>query len=405
MSKSLDTIRESSVYSQSTSYNGSLIWLHNNLKLCTEVRELLQRKNSQPYFYEDSQLLNLDKPCHLIILSIDDQSTDNFSKLVDSTLLKRNNIEVLLHLNSSNEEVNQQIESSYENRDRISIIDKITTPRECVVLIPALISKSQLRSHHSEEKEGNFLSLKVKKSASKDLNSLVACGMAHDVNNILTAIQGRVWYLEKIARIQDQDQNDYTITPKQAFMDVSRWILKIKSLLTQLIVMTKDKAFKQTEVDLNEVLKSSMELANSLICESVKVTLRLPEKSALTTGDSTLLEQVILNLCINAKNAISTNGKLDVQLTKYEKIDDTFYHRIQLKDNGKGINPSHINNIFDPFFSTDTSTKGHGLGLFMCKQIVEKHHGFIEVQSTLNSGTVFTINLPVSNNQLEQRTS
>ncbi|MCO4782977.1 MAG: hypothetical protein KC646_11695 [Candidatus Cloacimonetes bacterium] len=404
MIKSLDSINDSNSNPSSISNSTALVWLHNSSTLFNEVQLLCKTKAQSPSFYEDMEILSLNKTCHLLILSVGEMGFKDFSKLVDTLILKKKNSEVLLHLDSSQETINQQIESSYSDRNRINFIDKLGSPREFYFLITSLISKSQLRNNQNQEKQGNFISIKESNADNKELSSLIACGMAHDVNNILTAIQGRVWYLEKIARIQDHES--YTITPKQAFLDVSRWILKIKSLLKQLIEMSKEKAFKQHKIDLNNVLKSSMELANSLICESVKVTLRLPEQKTPSMGDFTLLEQVILNLCINAKNAMIGDGTLEVKLTQNVKIDDGLYHQIKLTDNGKGISSSDLEHIFDPFFSTDKKSKGHGLGLFMCKQIIEKHHGFIEVQSHLNEGSIFTINIPIyNNNQLEKRIS
>ncbi|MCJ8344900.1 ATP-binding protein [bacterium] len=389
---------------QSDSISNSLIWLHQNNDLYPSVQALFKKSNQQISFFENSEILDLERPCQLIILSVDSKDFDSFQKHLDSILLKREHSEVLVHLNSGNHELNRKIENSNQGQNRITFIDSEANEREFKLLIPVLISKALLRHHQVQETKGNFISLKGKSTPDQDLSSLIACGMAHDVNNILTAIQGRVWYLEKIASIQDHD--NYSITPKQAFLDVSRWILKIKALLKQLIVLKKEDAFKQESISLNEVLTSALELANSLICDSVKVSLHLPEQKFFCLGDATLLEQVILNLCINAKNAIFANGQLEVKLKQNVKFDDEYYHMITLQDNGKGMKESHLEQIFDPFFSIKQNSQGHGLGLFMCKQIIEKHSGFIEVESELNKGTLFKIYLPkCKSNPLDSRIS
>ncbi|PCJ16213.1 MAG: hypothetical protein COB02_16825 [Candidatus Cloacimonadota bacterium] len=369
----------------------SLIWFHQNGQIYKETQKLLE---NEFLFFENLNQLDIKKIHPLIIISVGLKSLSFFHQEFNSIFLKNESSEILIHLNSSVQSINKEVLSNYKNRDRVNFIDHEANAREFKLLIPVLFSKAKLRQNQNQESKGNFISPKVKNESNKDLSSLLACGMAHDVNNILTAIQGRVWYLEKMASIQDS--SNFSITPKQAFLDVSRWILKIKTLLKQLIVLTKDNAFKQQKICLNEVLTSGLELASSLVCDTVKLTLHLPDSKYYTNGDATLLEQVILNICINAKNAISENGMLEIKLRPKVKFENTNYYVISLQDNGKGIKKSHLENIFDPFFSVQQGSKGYGLGLFMCKQIIEKHNGFIEVESEEYVGTIFKIYLPVS---------
>ena len=103
------------------------------------------------------------------------------------------------------------------------------------------------------------------------------------------------------------------------------------------------------------------------------------------------LNQVFMNLLVNAAHAIETKGEITIST---RRVDD---NTIQLRftDNGQGIPPEHLKRIFEPFFTTKPVGKGTGLGLSIAWGIIGKHHGKIEVSSTVGSGTTFIITLPV----------
>ena len=117
---------------------------------------------------------------------------------------------------------------------------------------------------------------------------------------------------------------------------------------------------------------------------------------AIANGNQ--IQQVLMNLLINARQAMPNGGTLLVRL-----VHDAANQTVDLivRDSGCGMAPETLRRIFDPFFSTksgpDASGKGGtGLGLSMCRDIIEAHHGRIRVESTLGKGTMFTIKLPVA---------
>ncbi|HEY4313476.1 MAG TPA: ATP-binding protein [Pirellulales bacterium] len=110
------------------------------------------------------------------------------------------------------------------------------------------------------------------------------------------------------------------------------------------------------------------------------------------------IQQVLLNLLINARQAMPQGGRVIIKLA-HDAESNTV--DLVVRDNGCGMSPEVLHRIFDPFFSTkagpDASGKGGtGLGLAMCREIIEAHHGRIRVDSTPGKGTAFTLKLPVA---------
>jgi CheY-like chemotaxis protein len=117
-----------------------------------------------------------------------------------------------------------------------------------------------------------------------------------------------------------------------------------------------------------------------------------------------MMEQALVNLAVNSRDAMPNGGRLILQ-TALVKFSETDTHansrgrpgefvRLSVRDTGCGIAPEHLPFIFEPFFTTKDVGKGTGLGLATVFGIVEQHYGWIDVESQVNSGTVFHIYLP-----------
>jgi CheY-like chemotaxis protein len=126
-------------------------------------------------------------------------------------------------------------------------------------------------------------------------------------------------------------------------------------------------------------------------------------------GDSTQLHQLLMNLCLNARDAMPAGGMLSLTAKNVELGESEVrgrapakpgpYIAVVVADTGTGISPENLRHIFDPFFSTKTREKGTGLGLSSVFGIVSAHAGFINVESTLGKGTLFTVFLPAIKEQ------
>jgi two-component system NtrC family sensor kinase len=136
-------------------------------------------------------------------------------------------------------------------------------------------------------------------------------------------------------------------------------------------------------------------VGNQMLVSNVEAEKHIPENFPCVHGDYNSLQQVFLNLFINAIHAMPEGGKLSVRgsLTNGDR-----YLRIEVADNGVGIDPEDIPRIFDPFYTTKDVGKGTGLGLSVTYGILQKHGGGIEVHSEKGRGTTFTIILPAESN-------
>jgi two-component system NtrC family sensor kinase len=143
--------------------------------------------------------------------------------------------------------------------------------------------------------------------------------------------------------------------------------------------------------DLRETVEASLRLTTYLIREArIHLVKEIPEQVMLVTYDPQQIEQVLINMIHNAIQAMPNRGTLQVSLTQ---VDATA--AIAIQDTGIGISPENLTRIFDPFFTTKPEGVGTGLGLSVSYGIIANHHGKIDVESEVGSGTKFIIYLPV----------
>ncbi len=107
------------------------------------------------------------------------------------------------------------------------------------------------------------------------------------------------------------------------------------------------------------------------------------------------IEQILVNLVINARQAMPTGGRLKIEVRENEPADMV---EVKVADTGVGISPEQLRLIFEPFFTTKQPDEygrgGTGLGLSVCRQIIEQHQGRIRVESVAGKGSTFTVKLP-----------
>ncbi len=132
----------------------------------------------------------------------------------------------------------------------------------------------------------------------------------------------------------------------------------------------------------------------------ISLVRNLSDEKLTVIGDTDQLKQVFLNITLNASQAMPKGGRFEVSTgireDGYNTENPAPEARIVLKDTGEGISEANLPRIFDPFFSTKPRSVGTGLGLTTSYQIIQSHHGRIEVQSGLGEGTVFTVSIPLA---------
>ncbi len=217
----------------------------------------------------------------------------------------------------------------------------------------------------------------------------LAGGIAHDFNNILTAILGNL----SLAKLNPQNQ-EYTL---KRLNDIERACQKAQMLAQQLLSFAKGGAPIKKLVSLENLLTET----GSFACRGSKAqcTFNLSDSLWAIEADPSQINQVIQNLIINAIQAMPTGGIIQVQAdnlvvaaTSDLPLSAGKYVKISIQDQGVGIPADHLANIFDPYFTT--KQRGSGLGLATTHTILQSHHGYITVKSTLGAGTTFAIYLP-----------
>lgn len=221
----------------------------------------------------------------------------------------------------------------------------------------------------------------------------LAAGAAHEIRNPLTTIRSTIQYLSK--DFKDDEMKSEMMT--ELITEVER----INKILQGLLSFARPSQLNITKVNMEELINQILTLtSSSLKKQNIQVDIECdPSLTDMNiSGDMEQLKQVFLNIVINAAEAMTSNasGKfrnLTITIEKGAAINAyNRYLLISFKDTGKGIDPEDVDNIFNPFFTTKEN--GTGLGLAICYGIINQHKGDIQVDSTPDKGTSFTIKLP-----------
>src|SRR5208283_248219 len=210
----------------------------------------------------------------------------------------------------------------------------------------------------------------------------LATGLAHEIRNPLAGIAG---VIEIVGR--DLPPN----SPARAVIkDAKEEALQINRILTELLDTARPKPPQFQVSDVCSTAEHAVMFARQqAITKRIMIELEITNTIPPVEHDPNQINQVLLNLLLNAIQSMDKPGMIRVSL---ENDDDSVL--ITVADEGKGISPEHLPNIFRPFFTT----KGHGtgLGLSLARRTVEAHGGSIDVASEVGKGTQFIVRLPIA---------
>jgi two-component system, cell cycle sensor histidine kinase and response regulator CckA len=226
----------------------------------------------------------------------------------------------------------------------------------------------------------------------------LAGGVAHDFNNILTAIIGYA----SIMHIKLPDGSPLKKSAEQIMETAERGA----SLTQGLLAFSRKQVSNPRVIDLNEILQRLEQLLMRLISEDISLHLECASRPLPIVADSVEIEQVLMNLATNARDALADGGRI-VITTTVVTLDPAFaqthgfvqpgdYARLTFSDSGQGMDEETVKRIFEPFYTTKDLGKGTGLGLSIAYGIIKKHHGYIFCHSAIGSGTAFQIYFPLS---------
>ncbi|HJU03905.1 MAG TPA: ATP-binding protein [Nitrospiraceae bacterium] len=218
----------------------------------------------------------------------------------------------------------------------------------------------------------------------------IAGGFAHEIRNPLTSIKTFI----QLAPSRKNDEEFIGQFSQVVIEDVYR----IERLIQEILDYARYMEPKFNDEDLNDVVSSCLyfievKAANKSITIERDLTQDLPR----ILLDRQQIKQVLLNLFLNAMEAMDKEGgKLLVRTHRLTKLSGDLWVQIEVTDTGSGIAAANLEHIFDPFYTTKHESgerEGTGLGLTIVHQIIQEHHGFIEVESSLGRGTTFYVNL------------
>lgn len=237
-----------------------------------------------------------------------------------------------------------------------------------------LIGDISLESHIEE-----YLIMSEKMSSIAE----VATGVAHEINNPLCSIRNYLSLIEKEG-LQQKSKTRLEL--------VEREIDRIVSIVRGLLSFSRREDFMTANVDIHKVVNDVALLLTHQVAEKhIDLTVEVHGEDLSIFGEENKIKQLLINLLINSIDAVLLDGKISIHVS--DLADDGFVE-IRVRDNGYGIPRDVQGKIFEPFFSSKMNRKNTGLGLSICRHIVDQHEGIISFESVPGKETIFTVRLP-----------
>ncbi|MBP7563410.1 MAG: PAS domain-containing protein, partial [Candidatus Cloacimonetes bacterium] len=322
-----------------------------------------------------------------------------FADIVYHDDLERMNEEIEKNIKIGLSEYNQEYRVVGKNGDIHWVDDRTWIKKDeqgNIIYFQGILLDVSARKF-AEEKQAK-LTEQLLHSQKMDAIGQLAGGVAHDFNNVLSAIMGSAEML-KLSSLPQEKQLD--------FINVIITAAKRAGDLTQKLLTFSRKGIKaSTPVDCLKIVSDTISLLKHTLNKNISISMESRTTQHTIIGDDSLLQNALVNMGINASHAMPEGGSLIFTLENLE-LDEEYCHlspfdikpgtylEISVRDTGIGMPPEILSRVFEPFFTTKDQGKGTGLGLAMVYGMVQEHGGAITVYSELGNGTVFHIYLPV----------
>jgi signal transduction histidine kinase/ActR/RegA family two-component response regulator len=252
-----------------------------------------------------------------------------------------------------------------------------------------------------------ILEAQVRQAQKMDSMGQFAAGVAHDLNNILTVMQGHAMIVLSSKELAQE--------VAESVRQISQAAERAANLTQQLLTFSRRRVMQPQLLDLNVIVNSASKMLQSLLGDAVTLQRNLSPGLPPTNGDPGMIEQVLVNLAANGRDAMKSGGTLTIAtfvceigpeyvLRRPEAREGCFVG-FSVSDTGAGIDPATLLRIFEPFFATKGHGRGAGLSLATVYGIVRQHQGWIEVTSESGVGTTFKVFLPATERPAENRQS
>lgn len=234
--------------------------------------------------------------------------------------------------------------------------------------------------------------------------AMLSSGVAHNFNNLLQAVMGQASLLE----MQLPRDSPLSHSARMIVDAAGRGA----GLVSQLLSFSGNEQRRKTPLKLSQLLRDAKDLYNSLLGGEITLEIEAPDDIPEVLADQVQLQQVLTNLLVNAREALvgRTDGQVELHASSVTiqsaEVDPELspgkYVRVDVRDNGPGMDSERLARCFEPFFTTKNTDQrtglglgGSGLGLSSAYSILKQHHGLITVSSTPGEGALFSIYLPV----------
>jgi len=218
----------------------------------------------------------------------------------------------------------------------------------------------------------------------------LAAVVAHEINNPLSGMLTSAKLLRKW--IERGDAAAHSDDMRESALLIESESRRCGEIVRSLLSFARVEPMNVGDVEVNRLVRQCLKLVeHKLDLGDISLKLELDEKLPTLRGDAGQIEQLLLALIMNAIEAMPRSGVL--RLNTSTKEDNVV---ICVEDNGMGIPPHLLSQLFEPFVTTKEEGKGVGLGLAISRRIVERHHGAIDVWSEVGRGTRFTITIPIA---------
>lgn len=337
------------------------------------------------------------KPAHILGKHLKEQIKLEFHEALDNFISQAN-----------------EMSSSFDRKGELILEAELQAPAN----LPVQLSVSRLRGaqsfilHVADLTKLKQLETQFTQSQKMQAVGQLAGGVAHDFNNLLTAMIGFCDLLLERHRPGDPSFQD--------LMQIKQNANRAANLVRQLLAFSRQQTLRPAILDVSDVIADLSNLLRRLIGVNIKLKMNHGRDLWQIKADHGQMEQVFINLVVNARDAMKEGieeGQKDATIEiitsnfdnseEIELISDVMpageWLRIEVKDQGHGIDPENLSRIFDPFFTTKKMGEGTGLGLSTVYGIIRQTGGFIDVISAVGQGTSFVIFLPrVSQEEIEK---
>lgn len=300
----------------------------------------------------------------------------------------------LTELSETNHKIREQKEEIMRHRDHL---DELVGERTVELELRNRQLEEEMSERKRTQEEKERLKAKLAQTQKMEAIGSLAGGIAHDLKNILTPI-----LINTEIALEDLGNH----SARQALEEALDAAKLGRDLVQQILTFSRQGPKKKVPVNVPKVIRDTLGFLRSTLPSTIDIHDEIEDKCIVAYADPTQIKQVLINLGTNAGHAMRDQGGI-LEVTESKKILDEDeaarispelapgpYIQVEVQDTGQGMDEQTMEHIFEPFFTTKKG-EGTGMGLAVVHGIVKEHQGAITVRSRPGEGSLFTVLLPI----------